>query len=176
MIKVNNPPSFCSPLVLFSFIYLSIYFWLHWVFIAACGLSLVMASGGYSSLQYAGFSLQWLLLLQNTGSRHTGSVVVVCRLQSAGSVVVAHGLSCSAACGIFPDQGLNPSPLHWQADSYPLCHQRNPPLVFLITQNRNRRCDGNGQISTFQVTGNNNNVNTLRDVLYCLTYCCDRRS
>ena len=23
----------------------------------------------------------------------------------AGSVVVAHGLSCSAACGIFPDQG-----------------------------------------------------------------------
>ncbi|KAJ8775515.1 hypothetical protein J1605_016365 [Eschrichtius robustus] len=26
----------------------------------------------------------------------------------AGSVVVAHGLSCSVACGIFRDQGLNP--------------------------------------------------------------------
>ena len=26
-----------------------------------------------------------------------------------GSVVVAHGLSCSAACGIFPDQGSNPA-------------------------------------------------------------------
>ena len=35
----------------------------------------------------------------------------------AGSVVVAHGLSCSAACGIFPDQGSNPCPLPWQADS-----------------------------------------------------------
>ena len=33
------------------------------------------------------------------------------------SVVVAHGLSCSAACGIFPDQRSNPRPLHWQADS-----------------------------------------------------------
>ena len=28
---------------------------------------------------------------------------------------MAHGLSCSAACGIFPDQGSNPCPLHWQA-------------------------------------------------------------
>ena len=33
------------------------------------------------------------------------------------SVVVARGLSCSAACGIFPDQGSNRCPLHWQADS-----------------------------------------------------------
>ena len=38
-------------------------------------------------------------------------------LKSAGSVVVAHGLSCSAACGIFLDQGSNPCPLYWQADS-----------------------------------------------------------
>ena len=45
------------------------------------------------------------------------SVVVACGLQSAGSVVVEHGLSCSAARGIFPDQGSNPCPLHWQADS-----------------------------------------------------------
>ena len=48
------------------------YFWLHWVFIAACRLSLVAASRGYSSLRCTGFSLQWLLLLQSTGSRHTG--------------------------------------------------------------------------------------------------------
>ena len=33
----------------------------------------------------------------------TGSVVVACRLQSAGPAVVAHGPSYSAACGIFPD-------------------------------------------------------------------------
>ena len=56
----------------------------------------------------------WPLLLRSTGSRR------------AGSVVVAHGLSCSAACGIFPDQGSNPCPLHWQADSQPLRHQGSP--------------------------------------------------
>ena len=44
----------------------------------------------------------------------------------AGSVIVAHGPSCSAACGIFPDQGSNPCPLHWQADSQPLRHQGSP--------------------------------------------------
>ena len=39
---------------------------------------------------------------------------------------MAHGPSCSAACGIFPDQGSNPCPLHWQADSQPLRHQGSP--------------------------------------------------
>ena len=33
-----------------------------------------------------------------------------------GSVVVAHGLSCPAACGIFPDQGSNLCPLHWERE------------------------------------------------------------
>ena len=47
-------------------------FWLHWVFVAARGLSLVAASGGYSSLWCAGFSLPWLLLLRSTGSRCVG--------------------------------------------------------------------------------------------------------
>ena len=82
-----------------------IYLFLTAVFIAVRRLSLVVVSGGYSLLWCAGFSFQWLLLLRSTGSRCTGSVVVV------------HGLSCSAACGIFPDQGLNLCPLHWQADS-----------------------------------------------------------
>ena len=36
---------------------------------------------------------------------------------------MAHGLSCSEACGIFPDQGLNPRLLHWQAGSFPLSYQ-----------------------------------------------------
>ena len=42
-------------------------------------------------------------------------------------LVVAHTLSCSAACGIFPDQGLNPCLLHWQVDSLSLSHLRIPP-------------------------------------------------
>ena len=88
------------------------------------GFSLVAASRGYSSLRCAGFSLQWLLLLRSIGSRCTGfsscgswAQQLWLGLQSAGSVVVVYGLSCSAACGIFPDQGLNPCPLHWQVDS-----------------------------------------------------------
>ena len=59
---------------LFFFFNLFIYFiqfWLCQVFIAACGLSLVVASGGYSSLWCAGLLL-WLLLLQSMGSRCTG--------------------------------------------------------------------------------------------------------
>ena len=42
--------------VFFSFFFLInlfIYFWLHWVFVAARGLSLVAASGGYFSLRCA---------------------------------------------------------------------------------------------------------------------------
>ena len=40
-----------------------------------------------------------------------------CRVPALGmraSVIVMLGLSCSVACGIFPGQGLNPCPLHWQ--------------------------------------------------------------
>ena len=61
-------------------------------------------------------------------------LVVVCRfLIVVASFVAEHGLkdvrasvvltprlSCSAACGIFPNQGSNLCPLHWQADSEPL--------------------------------------------------------
>ena len=100
------------------FIYLFIYLWLCWVFVSVRGLSLVAASGGHSSSRCAGLSLAWPLLLRSTGSRR------------AGSVVVAHGPSCSAACGIFPEQGSNPCPLHWQADSQPLRHQGNPSISY----------------------------------------------
>ena len=61
---------------LFIYLFLFIYFWLRCVFVAVRGLSLVVASGGYSSLRCAGFSLWWLLLLQSTGlvaPRHVGS-------------------------------------------------------------------------------------------------------
>ena len=64
-------------------IYLFIYFWLRWVFVAARGLFLVAASRDYSSLQCAGFSLWWLLLLPALGL--WASVVVARRLRSCGS-------------------------------------------------------------------------------------------
>ena len=56
----------------FFFLINFFFFWLHWVFVAAHGLSLAVASRGYFSLRCAGFSLQWLLLLQNMGSRCMG--------------------------------------------------------------------------------------------------------
>ena len=86
------------------------------------GLSPFAASGGHSSLRCAGLSLSRPLPLRSTGSR------------CAGSVVVAHGLSRSAACGIFPDQGSNLCPLHWQADSQPLRHQGSPTACTLSSQ------------------------------------------
>ena len=70
-------------------IYVFIYFWLCWVFVAACRLSLVAVSGDYSSLRCTGFSLQWFLLLQSTGSRHTG-------FSSCGSWALERRLS---SCG-----------------------------------------------------------------------------
>ena len=100
-------------------IYLFIYLWLCWAFVSVRGLSLVVASGGHSSPWCAGLSLSRPLLLRSTGSRR------------AGSVIVAHGPSCSAACGIFPGQGLNPCPLHWQVDSQPLRHQGSPETTVL---------------------------------------------
>ena len=47
-------------------------FWLCWVFVAVCGLSVVGESGGYSVIVVHGLLLQWLLLLQSMGSRHAG--------------------------------------------------------------------------------------------------------
>ena len=108
---------------LIIYFYLFIYLWLCWVFVSVRGLSPVAASGGHSSSRCAGLSLSRLLLLRSTSSRR------------AGSVVVAHGPSHSAACGIFPDQGSNPCPLHWQADSQPLRHQGSPKLVSLSEHN-----------------------------------------
>ena len=79
---------------------LFIYLWLSWVLVSVRGLSPLVASGGHSSSRCAGLSLSRPLLLRSTGSRR------------AGSVIVAHGPSRSAACGILPDQGSNPCPLH----------------------------------------------------------------
>ena len=88
------------------------------VFVSVQGLSLVAASRGHSSSWCTSLSLSQPLLFQSTGSRR------------AGSATVAHRPSCSTACGIFPDQGLNPCPLHWQEDAQPLHHQGSSAPFF----------------------------------------------
>ena len=80
-------------------------YWLHWVSVAVW-LSLVMANKWYSLVVGGGGGE-----LQNMSSK------------CAGLVVVVQGLSCSEACGIFPDQGLNLCLLHWQGGPLPLSQQ-----------------------------------------------------
>ena len=119
------------------FVYLLIYLFIYF----GCIGSLLLREG-FLQLRQAGATLHCGVRASRCGGfsccgaqalgarasqlQHTGSVVVVCRLQSAGSVVVVCRLSCSAARGIFPDQGSNSCPLHWQTDSLPLRHQGSP--------------------------------------------------
>ena len=115
--------SFCIVFNLFLII-LFIYLCLCSVSIAVRLFSSCGERGLLFSWQWAGFSLRWLLLLLSTGSREQmgfsscGSQAREHRLNSCGN-----GLSCSAACGIFSDQGVNLCLLHWQADSLLLSHQ-----------------------------------------------------
>ena len=74
------------------------------MFAAASGLSLDAESRGYSLVALGLLTVVAPLFVEHG-------------LWSTGSAAVAHGLSCFTTCGIFPDQGLNLCPLHWQADS-----------------------------------------------------------
>ena len=112
-----------SLLFLYKFIYFILFYFILFIF-GCIGSSLLRA--GFLYLRRVGATLPcgaqpshcggfsccetWAL-----GAR--ASVVVARGLQSPGSVVVSHGLSCSTACGIFPNQGSNPCPLHRQEDS-----------------------------------------------------------
>ena len=83
-----------------------------WVFVAARGLSVVVVSRDYSWLQCGasrsgGFSC---CRAQALGAQ--ASEVVAPRLSSTGSVIVAQGHSGSETHDMFPNQGLNPCPLH----------------------------------------------------------------
>ena len=83
---------------------------------------------GLLSAVVSGFSWQWLLLLQSTGSRAHGLSSCGCWALEHGLNIrdACHGLHCSVAWGVFPDQGLNLCLFHWQADSLPLSHQGSP--------------------------------------------------
>lgn len=87
--------------------------WLRWAFLLFLKL-LIMAFGcSGPSPPCSGF-LQGCGLVSSSGLGllTAAAFLLEHRLQ-------AHRLSCSAACGILPDQGSNPCPLHWQSDSQP---------------------------------------------------------
>ena len=105
------------------------------VFVTVLGLPPAAASRGRSPAVSTGFSLQRRLLCRAQAPGTRASVV-----QQAVSGAGAHRLlSCPLACGIFWDQGWDPCPLPWQADSYPLDHQgssqRHSLILSLWNQN-----------------------------------------
>ena len=99
--------------------------------LSCCGCSFILVEAGYSlpvvlrllivvTALVVEYGLQYLWLV---GSR-------------------AHRLSCSTAHGIFLDQGSNPRPLHWQSDSYPLCHGGPYDKILNVLPRTNRDFPG----------------------------------
>ena len=99
-------------------------------FLAALGLHcctrafLVVESGGYFLVAMLGVLLVVTFLVEcglqamraSVAAAHA-SVTAARRLQTTGSVVVTHGLSCPTACGVFLDQGWNRCLPHCKASS-----------------------------------------------------------
>ena len=89
-------------------------------------------------LRCMGFSQRWLLSLLSTGPRVLGFQQFSAWAQQLGfpgsraqaKQLVANGLSCSTACGIFPEQGSHSRLLHQQQDSLLLSHQASPISFF----------------------------------------------
>ena len=122
-------------------------YWLCWAFTAAQAFLQFQVSGA-TPAACAGFSPQWLLLLEGMGSGTWASVVVACRLSgwglrhelqrlqwglwSTGSVVEAHWFSCGGMRDSL-DQGLNLCLPHQQVDSLPLSPQGSPRAAFLAS-------------------------------------------
>ena len=89
---------------------------------------------GHSSSQGSGFSPRSLLLFGSTGSGLMGSGLR--DMQAPGQGLRSCGAQSSVlrGCRTFPDRGLNLCPLHQQAGSYPLHHQRRPELCYFNEQ------------------------------------------
>ena len=120
-------------LLTFCLFVLSFKFYLFWA-----SLSLSLLCKAFLQLQRAGAALVvicgLLTVVASLVTEHRlwstqASVVAVLGLQSISPVVLVHGLSCSVACGIFPDQALNPCLLHQQEAPLPLSHPGSSSFV-----------------------------------------------
>ena len=100
-----------------AYVYIFVYlfnFGLRWVFVAVHGLFSSCGEWGPLSNE-----MHQLLIVSLAVEAHL-------------AVGVIHGLTCLTACGIFPDQGSNLHPLHWQAASQPLDHQGSPKMKSIL--------------------------------------------
>ena len=114
---INTPHTHSLLFFPFNFIYSFFFFWLRPSLCCYVGFSVCVELG----------------LLSRCGAWASHCGVFSCaehRLLGAWtSVIMAHRLCCSEACGIFRDWGWNPCPLRWQVDSYPLDCQGNPGFI-----------------------------------------------
>ena len=70
---------------------------------------------------------EWGLLSRGSARASHHSGLSCCRAQAPGvQAQCGEWAYCSAACGIFPEQGLNLCPLHGQVDSNALYCQGSP--------------------------------------------------
>ena len=105
----------------------------------------ILSSCGASASHCSGFSCcrAWALGVRTSAVAACGlKIAAACGLQSTGSVVVAHRLTCPAACGILvPPPGMEPASsalqggfLHWTSREIPrldfcnsgICKERFP--------------------------------------------------
>ena len=103
-------------------------FWLHWILVTSWAFSSCREHGLLFTVVHR------LLMVASLIAENRLQAYRLQEFQHTGSVVMAHSLSCSMACGMFPDQGLNLCPLHWQVDYFPLYHQGSPVLNLFNVQ------------------------------------------
>ena len=114
-----NAPKF-SPLLVqppFAMWLSAFYYFLHIVFIYLflSALGLHCFAWTFSSCSKEGLLSSWGVWASHcSGFSCCGAQA----LSARASEVTVHGLSCSTAHGIFPDQGSNSHPLNWQADFF----------------------------------------------------------
>ena len=78
-------------------------FWQHWVLRCCAGCLQLLRVGATFCLRWAGFSLQWFLLLWSADSRACGH-----QQPLSGSSALAHGLWLLRGMWILPGPGIEP--------------------------------------------------------------------
>ena len=109
-----NSTSFFKNFYLFVCLFLAVL-----SFHCCTGFALVAVSGGCSAVAVC----MLLKVLASLVAKYRLDARRLQQFRHVGSVVVAQGLHCFKASGIFPDQGSNPCLLRWQAGFF----TREPP-------------------------------------------------
>ena len=126
IMSLKSPLIQSSSPALFCFVKLTFFFFVFLVELGLCCSAQAFSSCGERGLlsgRAARAPLWSCCTCSSCGGFSRGA-----QARCTAAVVVVHGLGCSTACGIFPDQGSNPCLLHWHVDSYPLCHQGSPEI------------------------------------------------